>query len=276
MARIHNPLAAWNTDFTRYDSLGELIAHIKGTGYRDHYGSWAGGESEKCYSDALNGVSSQDTKYAEQLMAKINASFQDTKRCERVRTVSGSRVHMGAYVSGKPNNMIRRRSLVSDVAPIKLVIETTVSGGMSKQDIQARGAALAALGAVLSKVRPVELWACWGLGSGSRVCSIGMVRIPTTPLSLSQALGVMGTDGFARRIAFNEIHSKGDKYSSIGGWAISGDTGSDARGEKMKAAMGLKPADVLIQGGHLYSRDLIIADPVKWVDMQLAKYRPEA
>lgn len=271
MLSIEN--APHNVNFRKYDSLLELFNTIQGLDLS--YGKWAGRDMPTAMRDTLNGVSEEETRRAKDIMDKVNVDFGSRHRDMMVRNVSGHRVNIGAYVSGNPNCMVKRRRVINEFAPIKMVIETTVSGGMDAEAIQARGAALAALAVVISRLRPVELYAAWGLGDNSRKARIrsyiGMVKIPTTPCSLSQAVAVMATEGFARRIAFTEIQRA--RAFNYGGWAISRDPQDEKRIEQFREAIGLKPEDIFIAGGHMNYRSEIIRDPVAWVHEQVKNQR---
>ena len=266
------PNAPHNVNFRRYDSLSELFSTIRGKDI--NYGNWAGRDMDTAMRETLNGVSEAETRKARDIMDKVNVDFGSRHRTMMVRNVSGHRVNMGAYVSGNPNCMVKRRRVINEFAPIKMVIETTVSAGMDEDAIRARGAALAALAVVISRLRPVELFAAWGLGNtyaDKGESYIGMVKIPTTPCSLSQAVAVMATEGFARRIAFTEIQKA--REFDYGGWAIGYNTQDETRVQKFREAIGLKAEDVFIPGGHLDYRSSIIRDPVAWVHDQVSKQR---
>lgn len=276
---IHiNPDAPHNTLLARYDSLGELTDTLLAfKGSTDHIGgrnsSWAGKDLPSACREALAGVPDNETELARKLLSRINTLVDARPRMERQRHVVGQRVNMGAYVSGLPKNMIRRRSTVSDVAPIKLVMEITVSAGVTDTALQKRGAALAALAYALSKTRPVSLFVCWALGgTGKHNTCMGIVKIPTSPLSLSQALAVMGTNSFARRLSFTEVATNGYTY---GGWGLGkfGMPGTAARVTAFREVLGLNPQDIFLPGGHLTEQDKMLADPVTWVNSYLDAQR---
>lgn len=271
MARIFDSMH--NCNVAVYESMTELRAVVENQ--TDHYKSgWgSGGQTMKQSIDrVINGVPERETKLAQELMRKVNADFGDRHKVMNVRNVSGHRVNMGAYVSGNPNNMMKRRRTITHVAPIKMVIEVTVSAGCDDDMIQRRGAALAALASVVSRLRPVTLYAAWGLGNGSD-SSIGMVKIPSTPLGVSQAVAIMATEEMARKITFTEMHEhRGFKG---GAWAIChyGNPQNERRIQQFREAIQLKDDDVFIPGGHISNADKILKDPVAWVHEQLANQR---
>lgn len=273
----------YKTLLTRYATLGELTDtllafHASGDAPR-YAGSWGGKALPEACAEALAGVPEAQTAAARKLLSRINDNIEDRPRMERQRHVSGQRVHMGAYVAGLPKNMVRRRMVASDIAPIKIVMEITVAGGVGDDALQARGAALAALAYALSKTRPVEVHVCWALGgSGKHTTCMGIVKIPTAPLSLSQALAVMGTNSFARNMSFSEVKSHGYMY---GGWGLANymtgyATGCKTRTDAFREVLGLKPHDIFLPGGSFHTQDAMLRDPVAWVNGYLDAQRRAA
>jgi hypothetical protein len=283
MAIITTENTKYATLLTRYSSLGELTDtllayHAKGNG-RDYSGGWGGKALPAACAEALAGVPEDQTRTARKLLERINANVEDRPRMVRTRAVAGQRVNMGAYIAGLPKNMVRRSMVASEIAPIKLVMEITVAGGVTDEALQQRGAALAALAYALSKTRPVELHVCWALGGhGKHNTCMGIVKIPTGPLSLSQALAVMATNSFARNMSFSEVKSHGYDY---GGWGLSKymtgyATGCKTRVDAYKDILGLKPHDIFLPGGSFHTQDTMLRDPVAWVNTYLDGQRTAA
>lgn len=271
MRTEHNKHNDYRAQVNTYNNLSELEATLSQTDkYRNNAGGgWMGDRLQDALKKTFIGVTPAETKLAQSIMDKINTSFQETERITRVPHVAGSRVRMGAYLAGQPHCMVKRKKMFTDTSPIKVVMETTVAGGLTDEEIQGRGAACAALAVCLSQIRPVELYAAWGLGnSGQRNNSIGLVRVPTTPLGLAQALAILGTNGFCRNIAFTEIHEV--QHNPRGGWAV-GYPNDKERNEVFAKLIGLKDKDIFVPGGMF--RDQLLKDPVAWVNAQVAKYR---
>jgi hypothetical protein len=240
---------------------------------RDSYGAWGGGKDMKSACDSVRaGVSRTETEAAEALLNKVNTAVNDRKAQVWQADIMGAYPIVPEYLAGMPQSMRRRVVNVSHVAPVRMVMETTVSGGLSQTHIAARGAALAALAVAMNQMRPVELYAAWGLGNTSHRSKsfIGMARVETTPVSLSQAVAILATDYFARRIAFAEIHHMAGAH--VGGWAI-GQPDSADRNRKWREALELGADDIFIPGGWLYDGDIMVRDPVAWVNSYLDSQR---
>lgn len=258
-------------DVAMYGSLTELTNALLGSGADyTNYGGWAGsGDMQTACDTLLRGVSAEETKQAKELINKINAKVENRQRFERIPSVYGSSVRIGAFLRGEPNDMMRRKRMISDVAPVKIVIENTVAGGISHHEMMMRGSACAALVQALCNIRPVEMWVSWGLGGG-RHSTIGMAKISTTPANLSQLVAALATPNAARKLAFAEIQQlRGHKY---GGWAIGYPDGA-ARNEEYRKAIRLKEQDIFIAGGALQEGRMMERDPVAWVNKYLDAQR---
>lgn len=262
---------ATNSEIAVYNSIGELTDHVKANVDDRGRSGWEGESIPRVIKGIHDGLDERETRAAKELLDKINTQFTDTQRYARRLTVSGQRVHMGKYVSGNPNCMVKRKRLTDEIAPIKLVAEVTVSAGVDNYTLVRRGTAIAALMYALGKVRPVEIHAMWGLGkSGPSGAHMGMVKIPTTPLSLSQMLAVFTMQGFARRFTFGEVRSRG---CIVGSWALGSPPESAGRVERVRDALGLKPDDIFIPGGFLTQASLMVNNPLQWVENQVAAHR---
>ena len=258
-------------DVAMYGSLTELTNALLGSGADyTNYGGWAGsGDMQTACDTLLRGVSAAETKEAKELINKINAKVENRQRFERIPSVYGSSVRIGAFLRGEPNDMMRRKRTISDVAPVKIVIENTVAGGISHHEMMMRGSACAALVQALSNIRPTEMWVSWGLGSG-RHSTIGMAKVSTTPANLAQLVAALATANSARKIAFAEIEQlRGHQYS---GWAIGYPDGK-ARNEEYRKAIRLKEQDIFIAGGALQEGRMMERDPVGWVNKYLDAQR---
>ena len=271
MIRYDYKYSNGTVDVAMYGSLTELTNALLGSGADyTNYGGWAGsGNMQTACDTLLRGVSAEETMQAKELINKINAKVENRQRFERVPSVYGSSVRIGAFLRGEPNDMMRRKRMISDVAPVKIVIENTVAGGISHHEMMMRGSACAALVQALSNIRPTEMWVSWGLGGG-RHSTIGMAKVSTTPANLAQLVAALATANSARKIAFAEIQQlRGHKY---GGWAIGYPEGK-ARNEEYRKAIRLKEQDIFIAGGALQEGRMMERDPVGWVNKYLDAQR---
>lgn len=271
--------------FRRYDSIRELLVDARQVplavgvdSYHTGYDSWSKGHRLHASCDYVErGATHEEMKPALALIDKVDASFRDRDIQVWTPSICGAYPIVADYLMGIPDSMRMRKPLDSDVSPIRLVIESAVSAGVSEEQLKKRGAALAALVMRMCEARPVELWVCLAdCGNmGYRANTVYMARLNSTPVSMSETVAVLGSIQFMRIINFSLSNYVGQNSRYAGsGWAF-GSPGPDGneRSKKMRKVMDLDPQDILIQAGFLPDASLLDSDPVAWVHKQLEKQR---
>jgi len=260
-------------DVAVYDNVAEWSAvcgtYADRSDWRD--AKFEGAGIKRARALMIDGVAEAETKMARDLIDKVDAHFSDRQKYKRVHSYVGARVHVGKMLGGSPKCVVRRKRISDDFAPVKVVVEIQVSAGMTEWALAKRGAAVAALTHVMAKERPVELWIAAALGNRNDSAA-SMVRVSTTPLSISQMLALCATKEAARRLSFIEVKRRMNT-TWTGGWAFNGDPTDERRNQLARDAFRLKPQDIFIAGGYLTEQDAIISDPVAWVNKQLADQR---
>lgn len=260
-------------DVAVYDNVAEWTAVCKQYA-KPHDFKYATFEGKGITASAqlmIDGVSEAETKMARDLIDKVDAHFSDRHKYKRIHSYVGARVHVGKMLGGSPKCVVRRKRMSDDFAPVKVVIEIQVSAGISDWALAKRGAAVAALSHVMAKERPVELWIAAAVGNRND-SGASMIKVSTTPLSISQMLALCATKESARRLSFIDTARRMNTQWG-GGWAFNGDPRSATRNQLARDAFRLKPQDIFIAGGFLSEQDEIIKDPVAWVNRQLAEQR---
>lgn len=205
-----------------------------------------------------------------------------TSRAANVRAVAGGAVSVPAYLSGRPNCMLQRRQVVSDIAPITVMVDICVSASVDHSTIARRGAAMLALVRLLSTVRPVTLYALAGetvdhYGSDAgKYNGIIAVRLDTAPLDLARAAWLLGSTEATRRLGFGlGTMVAGYPADTAYNWLW-----NDADAHKKHiydvAARGLGVGTFLAGGEGIYSPDVSAfatqAKATEWLQSTLAKY----
>lgn len=261
-------------DYLKDALLGEAAAR------KQFYGSmfrWAGGrklheaiEFTKCGADEA------DTKIAKDLIEKIDASFRDRESQQWVPSVCGAYPIVPEFLMGLPQNM-RQRMPVEDMrAPVKICVEVTVSAGCERNTIVERGAAVAALAMRMSEERPTELHLLYAMKDTAQDAQYGelmtLVRMSSSPLSLSHCVAVMADPSFCRMVQFAHMfgQTKSNGKTSIP-WI--GGVQTKERDKLIRSAFNLTPHDVIVEGGHLTYQNEIVRDSIKWVHDQLERQR---
>jgi hypothetical protein len=267
-----------NTTFKRYMSVGELLDDTNGVRpVSDVMNSgWAG----RYYTmhDAINymqgGATHVEMKPALEIINKVDASFRDREVSAWQPSVCGAYPIVADYLMGLPESMRERKPQESDIAPIKLVIETSISSGVTERENMQRGAALAALVMRMAEMRPVELYFFYsGRFKKSNCTSSFMVKVDSTPVSLSHVVASFSLT-FCRQIVLSLAHKLASApVSEAIFWGYGAPSLDGVREKKLRELMGLVPPDIFIQGGYLPDAQLMGSDPVAWVHKQLEKQR---
>ena len=129
-----------------------------------------------------------------------------------------------------------------------------------------------ALAMLLSQQRPVELHAVIALGTEKNGAGIITVRIPSAPLELATACYTLTSAAFPRELGYRTLEKEAHTDGSWA-WGIH-PFGSNAAkyADRMRAALGLAPHDLFLPPPHLDAmREPIIANPIKWINDELAK-----
>jgi hypothetical protein len=259
-----------------FDSVSALLSVARGGRWDTDNRSdidWAGGYVLDNVRRIQHGASEDDMRPARELLEQIDASFRDRETHAWMPSVAGAYPIVAELLQGVPDYMRAQRPIESDIAPVKLVIETAISAGVSHAQQARRGAAISALVMRLSEERPVELWAFNGMKNDNTKNNVVIsAKLGVAPLNLSECVAVLASVGMARSVMFNVMTVLDGRNNGGIGWAF-GRPNEDTRARALRSAMQLEPRDVLMQGGYLPDAALMNSDPVAWVHAQLEKQR---
>jgi hypothetical protein len=180
---------------------------------------------------------------------------------------------MGAYpvvpefLSGMPTCM-RSLSPAGELAPLKVVVSTTSSGGLDLETLRRRGVAVLALVMKLQTIRPVDLYVLVegnDCKQGRRQNLFQMIRLDTRPLSIAHTCFALANAGFARQLTYAHMHRY---HSWDGAWPPA--YKSSAYESIVRQECNMTPDDLWIRSSH--TSDTLLRDSVKWVNTQIAKY----
>jgi len=198
----------------------------------------------------------------------------ESRQFRVVNDVAGGVPNIGAYLAGNPINMRRRARVMSEQAPLNVVVDLVSSGGITAKDLERRGAAVLALVRLLSAVRPVNLYAvACGLPHGVHgYTSVGFaVRIDTAPLDLARAAHVLGSPAVPRNVMYRAMDVEaGMPHESSTHWAFNDVNYYREHGaEYWQRVLGTEECLFLAPP---YVTDEAISDPEKFIRDKLAKY----
>lgn len=261
----------------RFDSVPAFMEQIKGSAYIVSGDSFYGRPTREAIQYVNRGATEREQEHVREVIDRVDASVE--RRGARVEASPvGSRVCVPDVLQGVPLAMRRRVHVVNEAAPVRVVLEPLVSGGVPVRVLRARGAACAALAMALAETRPVELYAAWSMRPiahrGRNHDVIGMVKLDSAPINLAEVTAVLTTPEFARSVLFAHAASAVNRaFIPKLHWGWQMDPMNAGRTQRMRDTLNLDPDDIFIPGGYLSEMDQMISDPVAWVHKYLNAQR---
>ena len=180
-----------------------------------------------------------------------------------------------AYLAGHPLAMRQRVRIASQHAPMAIVVDTTISSGISNETIRKRGAAILALVRLLGAVRPIELYAACGIGSNQHDGATWFfARIETAPLDLGRAGFALCNPTFPRGIFYEVGRSRCVNPNGFSGnWPYSDhDTAQKRFHDVCKRWLPHIDEFLALPGAHY--NDPTTENPEAWIKDKLAIFAP--
>lgn len=262
-----------------YDGFPDFAAHMRSqeatAAVKAHAdGNWAGAN----YSDFLERTAigaPHMVRETERFMGKVSTPVVKAKRKERVMDVTGPVVNVHQAYAGNPMCCIRKRKVISELAPVSIYVDVICSAGVKHEQIIRRGAAVMALVRQLSVVRPVELFAVYG-GIPSKENIAVKLRIPTTPLDLSRAAFALVDPSFMRvgmHAASSAIEMPGNG-AHRGAWFNHDSKYQVAHfPHDLAVALGAKSENIIACGGLVLGNKEFDSDAraIAWIEKNIAE-----
>jgi hypothetical protein len=188
-----------------------------------------------------------------------------TDRHEWELSVAGAFPSVPDYLAGVPETMYQAVTVSDDRAPLRMVIDVTMSASVKHAQIIARGVALLALAMRLSERRPVQL-SVMTLGGSKTHAWACVMDLPTQPLDLAHAAFALTQTAWTRFFTYAMFDAGG--WS--GKWAWDLHPNEDAYRKRVREVLSLSPQDIYIAPMH--SDDPAVQDPIKFIRDRLAEY----
>lgn len=239
--------------------------------YKDYMGldNWAGGSHAANLAKLRNGSNTNlervqyivNTVDVGQLLANNMLMLE--------HAMAGFVPNVSAYIAGQPETMfdLVESEQKSPVTPIRVVVETTVSSGVTHTELVNRGIAMCAFVLALNTVRPVELHVIGvqDYDHGHGACIGHMVKVFDKYADLGRALFMLTETGFARALHFPSISNLQQRMCNVGTWPFNHRPGQSEYEAKIRDLLQLEPQDIFICGGFLTNKEML-NEPVKWVN----------
>lgn len=256
----------------RYPSTAALADGVT-TGCKTH-GKWGSYDWDTVLREARTG-SERMVAPSDALLAQIETTNLATHQHERRAGPVGAYAVVGDYLAGRPDSMRRVVSVASDTAPVRVMVETGVSAGVTHGQMEQRGIAILALIRLLAAERPVTLTVVIASGDGRDTRQV-LIDIPAAPLELATAAHALADADFTRRLGYTHLLNMGCRPDLPWSFGIA-PCDAERRAEydrAMRLTLNLSPQDIFIPG--LYVNDPMLSDPLGWLARELHRVREGA
>lgn len=176
-----------------------------------------------------------------------------------------------SYLAGDPMHMRNMVPAESSIAPIRIVSDIGVSGGVSIDQIAKHAAAIGCFVTLLSLYRPVELYVTDPLPDASHLgYYLPVIKVASSPFDLPSLAWGMMHPGATRCVCFSLMNSDSNyiPWAHFNGKSVY-KMQEDEYQRNMRKALMLDPEDMLIRGMRLSDTDGL-KDPVAWAKRKVA------
>jgi len=269
-----------NIKFKRFDSpevyadyLKAIPAHYQNQDEQD----WAG----EGFNGAVNRLINGDTSRLAQAQAIIDkldlAHIFSNDVPVLTPSIAGFIPNVPAAIAGHPEAMFRRGFVDSPsvLAPLTVYVECVASGGVTQDQLIARGVAVLAFVLAMEVIRPVDLYIALPHSHSRRpgvYCPV--IKIQSRPMDLGRAVFMLTNPCFARRMfhtAINDLSGCGMKCGQ-GPWAWNSNPTDPKYEQHVRDLLQMQPEDVFMKGGYLTDQ-LMLTNPIEWVKKMIEKHR---
>lgn len=267
------------TEVKRYTHAAEFLETAKAVSFSNTSRSqraWSDSETGGSYDQHLIFMANGDARYvakAEALLDKIARVANGVPEVAWESSPVGAYPIVPEYLAGHPMPM-RCNQESETLAPISIYVATTCSGGITQEELMARGVAVLALVLKLQRIRSVNLYVtCETAGKRTSDDYIQVIPIHSKPLSIAHATYALTSAGFVRRLTYacaKEFSGSDYVHWSYNYHKLGGSDRSPAYESWIRKQLDMTPEDLYIFPSYL--GDLSTTDPVAWVNSQLARY----
>lgn len=252
----------------RFESVPEFVRTAVSRGVEKHHyfdtAEWGDGlKGPEVIRRALNGDNSF-AKACENTITHLAPVFKSAPQFSYQPDFAGSRVNVGAYLSGDPMCM-RRKTRTNQATPhITMYVEVDSSSGVNQETMLKRGGAILALLEWLQSANVgVDLYlitCCYGTENEG---FYGLIRVESRPLDLANSAFAIAHPAFARRLCY--AYSAVTSYFGNGwprnstAWGIT----SARYAEYMRSLLQMSPGDIYVPAASY--NDPLVRTPETWL-----------
>jgi len=252
-------------NWTHFDSVQDFAAECKALDLHDR-GSWAGESIDETYRKVAHGDTSAVAE-AERILDSIDSGLDMSGlKVQWQLAPVGAFPNVPACLAGAPDCMWRKQEAMSPRGEVDMVYCLCCSAAINAADAFRRNVAILAAAMAIGRVRPVNLKFVTSYGRGDHT-----IRVRGNPMVLSEAAYLATSPGFMRNLSFGWSRKKGWD----GNWArwLGDPTNNERMDRAFRAELGLGEDDIVIPAMHVDRSKDILADPVKYINGLLDRYR---
>lgn len=204
----------YSTDFTYSCEYGDSTVKLfdsmtmAGGAFEANRSNWRNddlkwrGSSAKGVLKAMMGGNDKYAARIEEFQRGFDLPDISGVRKRRVKGTFGPQINLTQAYDGNPVCFVRRDRVRDVLAPLNVMFDATVSGGLSVETMERRGAAILTLVQQLQQIRPVTLNVCAGMRIKEKNTMLA-VRVDIDPVDLARAGWIVCSPAFLRQFAFS-------------------------------------------------------------------------
>lgn len=262
--------------FQRFDSPEDYADYLRNC--REDVGihdpRWAGGSLSHGIDKLINGDTIRLAQ-AQAILDKLDLAAVFSNDIPVLEPcIAGFAANVPAAIAGHPQAMFHRGFVESPsvMAPLSVYVETTVSAGVTQDQLVKRGVAVLAFCLAMELVRPVDLYCVSLISHDSRPGVWGAVtKIQSRPMDIGRAVWMLTDPNYARRCLFTGATQQHGKQLDRGPWCFNSNPSADGYVANMRDILGMDADDVFMKGGYLFDT-LMLNDPVAWVRKMIEQH----
>ena len=269
--------SSYQIKIAMFDSPEEFVeSHEKHCGFNYellHPEEWQGGRASVCRETLRNGCL-DNLDNAKEIMSKLDISDLLTSNMPLLENdMVGFVPNVSAYIAGQPETMFTMIESEQQAlnTPIRVFVETTVSAGITHEQLTQRGTSILAFVLAMNTVRPVELYTISVVQSDNASGTFGhAVRLPN-PMDLSRAVWMLTNPGYARGLMFSYMNYLSGVHPYTGPWPFGSNPTKNRYTECMRDVFSMADNDIFLKGGYLFDHDML-NNPIAWVNKMVREH----
>lgn len=249
------------------DRVRAIAHHPRAREFHDR-GDWHGRHSWDEAISAMQHGDARNVAASDRILADLEGKLSfESRKFETINSVVGGVPNVGAFLAGSPMNMRLRRRTESDLAPLHVVADGTVSAFFKSEQVRRRGCAVLALVRVLTNSRPVILhW--MAATKHNNMSSMVLCRIETSPIELARASFLLSETAAFRRVGLSVMGTARSDLSLSPSYPL---FPVGAAHEALQSILNVAPADLLYIP-QMKMGDGLADDPTAWIIDKVERY----